>query len=132
MNNIILLGPPGAGKGTLAKFVKLEAGLTHVSTGDILREEIKNESPLGLEAKGYIEKGNLVPDELVTKLIENQLSDRSLFEKGYMLDGFPRTTAQAKDLDKILEKVNMPLDYAVYMETALDMIIWRLAIIQLI
>ncbi len=100
---IVLLGAPGAGKGSLAALLKDKLSIDHISTGDILREEMKNESDLGKEAKSFIENGELVPDEMVTKLIDHTLSKRN-DDKGFMLDGYPRTKAQAEDLGKILEK----------------------------
>lgn len=122
---LVLLGPPGAGKGTLASLLTEKRGIAHISTGDILRDEMKNNTDLGTEAKKYIEKGELVPDALVIKLIEKRIS-RENFLRGYMLDGFPRTEAQAKDLDAILEKIKKPLDYVFYMEASLNLILKRL------
>ncbi|OGX34924.1 MAG: adenylate kinase [Omnitrophica WOR_2 bacterium RIFCSPHIGHO2_02_FULL_52_10] len=123
---LVLLGPPGAGKGTLAGLLKEKLGIAHISTGDILREEMKNNTPLGREVKKYIETGELVPDQVVTKLIDNKFTRNDLADKGYMLDGFPRTEQQAKDLDKILQKLGKPLEYAVYLESSLPVIIKRL------
>ena len=123
---LVLLGPPGAGKGTLAGLLKEKLGVAHISTGDILREEMKNNTPLGREVKKYIDNGELVPDKVVTKLIDNKFTHNDLAGKGYMLDGFPRTEQQAKDLDKILQKLGKPLEYAVYLESSLPVIIKRL------
>jgi len=120
------LGPPGAGKGTLANLVKQEFGVVHISTGDILREEMKSGSPLGQEVKGYVESGGLVPDEVVTRLIENKLSQDPQAAKGFLLDGFPRTTPQAEDLDRILERLDKSLEVAVLMEAGLPVILQRL------
>jgi len=125
--NLVLLGPPGAGKGTLAKIITDSIGLVHVSTGDILREEISNDTPLGQEAKSYIDGGNLVPDEVVTKLIDNKFKTDEKLDKGFMLDGYPRTEQQAKDLDNILIEAKKTLDVVVYMESTLPVIISRLA-----
>jgi adenylate kinase len=122
----VLLGPPGAGKGSLAGVLK-ETGIVHISTGDMLRMEIKTGSKLGLEIKGLIEKGSLVSDELITKLVEQKLTTDSDLIKGYMLDGFPRTVHQAQDLDKILAKVNQPLDFALCMDTSIETILMRLS-----
>jgi len=99
---IVLLGPPGAGKGTLAKLLKDSVGIPHISTGDILRKEMKNNTPLGQEAKSFVEQGELVPDEVVTKLIKQELSNNADIGNGYMLDGYPRTKQQAEDLDLML------------------------------
>lgn len=123
---IVLLGPPGAGKGTLACLLKEKMGVTHISTGDILREEMKNNTPLGKEAKQFIENGELVPDEVVTKLIDNKFTSNNIADEGFMLDGFPRTKKQAEDLDKILKRLGKPLEYALYLETSLPVIIQRL------
>ena len=123
---LVLLGPPGAGKGTLAALLKESLKLFHISTGDMLREEMKKETPIGQEAKKFIEKGELVPDEFVIKLIEKKLTGGKRVEHGYMLDGFPRTRKQAEDLDRILGEIRQPLDYALYMESTLPVIIQRL------
>ena len=124
--NLVLLGPPGARKGTLANLLKKSLGVAHVSSGDILREEMKNNTPLGKEVKQFIDNGKLVSDEVVTKLIENKFTHDQNIRRGYMLDGYPRTRQQAQDLDKILNKVESPLNYALYMETTLPVIIQRL------
>jgi len=100
---LVLLGPPGAGKGTLAGLLKDHQGFSHISTGDILREEMKNNSDIGKETKKYIESGELVSDEVVTRLIEGRLTKGQKSDKGFMLDGFPRTTKQAQELDRILK-----------------------------
>ena len=124
---LVLLGPPGAGKGTLAKLLKETYHIPHISTGDILREEMKNNTSLGQEVKQYIENGELVPDGVVTKLIEHKLtSGNHSIDNGYMLDGFPRTKAQSEDLEKILNNVGKPLDYALYLDTSLPGVIQRL------
>lgn len=123
---LVLLGPPGAGKGTLAGLLKEKLGVAHISTGDILREEMKNNTPLGREVKQYIDNGELVPDQVVTKLIDNKFTSNDIASKGYMLDGFPRTEQQARDLDKILQKLGKPLEYAIYLESSLPVIIKRL------
>lgn len=123
---LVLLGPPGAGKGTLAALLKKSLKIRHISTGDILREEMKNNSALGREAKRYIDNGELVPDEVVTKLIESKLTANDRVDGGYMLDGFPRTKKQAEALDRILKKIHRPLDYVLYLESTLSVIIQRL------
>lgn len=124
--NIVLLGAPGSGKGSLAVLVKKSLGLEHISTGDILRDEIKKGSDLGHHAKSFIDQGKLVPDEVVTKLIEHKLVTDKSIENRYMLDGFPRTLKQAQDLDEILMRINQPLDYVLYLESTTSIIIQRL------
>ena len=124
--NIVLLGAPGAGKGTLAFLLKDTLKILHISTGDMLREEIKNQTSLGLEAKKYIDDGKLVPDEVVTRLIEKKLVNDQQASKGYLLDGFPRTKKQAEALDRILKKIGKPLNYVLYLDSSLPVIIQRL------
>ena len=111
MKNIILFGPPGSGKGTQSKKLAEAFGLLHISTGDIFRNELKKETPLGLEAKKFIEKGMLVPDELVIAMLSDYM-DQMMDEnaKGLILDGFPRTIAQAEALDKLMEEKGMNID----------------------
>ena len=123
--NIVLLGPPGAGKGTLAGLLKDGRDLLHISTGDLLREEMQQQTELGLEAKSYVEKGELVPDDLVTKLLADKL--KAAPEKtGYLLDGYPRTRAQAESLDTLLNQIGRPLGAALYLDADLDLIIRRI------
>lgn len=116
--NIILLGAPGAGKGTQATRISDRYQLPHISTGDIFRENIKNETPIGLLAKSYIDKGQLVPDEVTCKIVEGRL-EKPDCEKGYMLDGFPRTIAQAEALDKITKidlVINIDVDFGLLLD----------------
>ncbi len=124
--NSVLLGPPGAGKGTLAAVLKENFGLLHISTGDLLREEMKSGSDLGNKVKKFVESGDLVPDQIVIQMIEKKLTQNDLGAQGYMLDGFPRTTVQAQDLDKILEKIQKPVDVALYIQASLPVILQRL------
>jgi adenylate kinase len=110
--NLILLGAPGAGKGTQAELIVKQYNLPHISTGDIFRKNIKEGTVVGLRAKAYIDKGQLVPDEVVIELVEGRLAESDCV-KGYMLDGFPRTLAQAEALDKITKittVVNIDVD----------------------
>lgn len=123
--NIVLLGPPGAGKGSLAQLLKEEHSLLHISTGDLLREEMKKESDLGKQAKSYVEKGELVPDELVTQLLANKLKTAPK-QAGYLLDGYPRTRAQAESLDALLKEIERPVQLALYLDCDLDLIIRRI------
>lgn len=101
MTNIILFGPPGSGKGTQSANIINKYGLSHLSTGDLLREEIGNETPLGLDAKKYMDNGQLVPDAVVIGMINSKLENNP-DAKGFIFDGFPRTTAQAEALDNLL------------------------------
>lgn len=116
--NIILLGAPGAGKGTQASKIKDAYHLPHISTGDIFRENIKNQTPIGVVAKSFIDKGQLVPDEVTCKIVEERIS-REDCANGYMLDGFPRTIAQAEALDKIAKidlVINMDVDHSLLLD----------------
>ena len=102
MFNLILFGPPGSGKGTQSEKLIEKYGLIHLSTGNLLREEIANKTPLGIEAKKFMDKGQLVPDEVVIGMIDSSLEHHKN-AKGFLFDGFPRTVAQAKALDKLLD-----------------------------
>jgi adenylate kinase len=113
--NIILLGPPGAGKGTQAQMLQTDVGLIQLSTGDMLRAAVKSGSPLGQQAKGIMDAGKLVPDELMVGLIEDRIAQPDA-AKGFILDGFPRTEAQAEALDKMLAKSGKKLDRVIEME----------------
>ena len=116
--NIILLGAPGAGKGTQASKISAAYNLPHISTGDIFRENIKNQTPIGVLAKSFIDKGQLVPDEVTCKIVEERIS-RADCANGYMLDGFPRTIAQAEALDKIAKidlVINIDVDHSLLMD----------------
>ncbi len=109
---IIMLGAPGAGKGTQAKKIAERYGLPHVSTGDIFRANIKNGTELGMEAKKYMDQGMLVPDELTVKILLDRVAQEDC-KNGYILDGFPRTIPQAEVLDKALTELGDKIDYAV-------------------
>ncbi|MGL5440280.1 MAG: adenylate kinase [Filifactoraceae bacterium] len=121
---IILLGPPGAGKGTQAENIVSKYGLIHISTGDIFRANIKNNTPLGVEAKSYMDKGLLVPDELVVKLVEDRLKQDDV-KNGFMLDGFPRTIFQAEALDKVLASMDKKLDAVINIEVDKSILVER-------
>ncbi len=123
MKNIVLLGAPGAGKGTLASMMVTRYNLPHISTGDILRANIKEGTKLGLEAKSYIDKGELVPDSVVIGIVEARLKEADA-QNGYILDGFPRTIAQAEALDKFT-KINYVLNFDASYETILHRISGR-------
>ncbi len=122
----VLLGPPGSGKGSLAGLLKEKYRLAHISTGDMLREEIKKGTELGLQIKSIISKGVLVSDDLVTKLVEHRFLHDPDLKKGYILDGFPRTVKQAQDLDKILDRAKAPLDFALNIEAEPHFLLKRL------
>jgi adenylate kinase len=107
--NILLLGPQGSGKGTQARRIAEEYGLAHIATGDMLRHAIAAETPLGVEVKSIVERGDLVPDDLMIKLIRERLEDEDTRE-GFILDGFPRTMAQAQALDAMLSEIGRDLD----------------------
>ncbi len=114
---LILVGPPGAGKGTQAVHLAAHYGIPHISTGDIFRHNMKNETELGMLAKSYVDRGELVPDTVTNEMVRDRLSDSDAKE-GFLLDGFPRNVAQAALLRTILEKANTPLDAV--LELALD------------
>ncbi len=122
---IVLLGAPGAGKGTQAARINKKYGIAHISTGDILRSNVKEQTPLGLEAKGYMDKGELVPDDLVVKLVEDRLGKGDL-DDGFMLDGFPRTVDQAEKLDTILKKLNCELNAVINIDVDKSLLVERI------
>jgi adenylate kinase len=109
---LIIMGPPGAGKGTQAALIKETYNIPHISTGDMFREAIKNQTPLGVEAKSYIDKGLLVPDSVTIGLVKERLANKDC-QEGFLLDGFPRTIPQAEALNIILEELNIKLDAVV-------------------
>ena len=122
---LVFLGPPGAGKGTQAKKVRESKNIPHISTGDIFRENLKNETPIGLKARSYMESGGLVPDEIVIELVADRL-ERDDCKNGFLLDGFPRTLPQAKGLDEALGAKTEKLDRVVYFDTSDGVVISRL------
>ncbi|WP_099208143.1 adenylate kinase [Urinicoccus timonensis] len=121
---LIIVGPPGAGKGTQAESIIKKYQIPHISTGDILRENIKEETDLGLEAKKYMDQGDLVPDHLVVALVQDRLTRKDC-ENGFLLDGFPRTVAQAVALDAQLKKMGIQLDRVVNMEVDENLLVER-------
>lgn len=123
---IILLGPPGAGKGTQAKVLSRKLNLAHISTGDILRQNVSEKTELGIRAKGFMEKGALVPDELVKQMLANRI-DHPDTQKGFILDGYPRNVNQAKALDQMLSERNMDIDFVFYLESSESVIVQRLS-----
>ncbi len=122
---IVLLGAPGAGKGTQAKKMVEKYGIPQISTGDILRKAVADGTPLGKEAKQYMDKGELVPDSVVIGLVKERLAQDDC-KKGFILDGFPRNTSQAETLDKVLEEMGMPLQVALSVDVDFDVLMKRL------
>ncbi len=123
---IIMLGAPGAGKGTQAKMIADKYGIPHISTGDIFRANIKEQTALGLEAKTYMDKGALVPDELTVKILLDRVAKEDC-NAGYVLDGFPRTIPQAEVLDKAVAELGETIDYAINVEVPDENIIRRMS-----
>lgn len=123
---LILLGGPGAGKGTQSKFLAEKYGIPQISTGDMLRAALKAQTPLGLEAKGYMDKGALVPDSVVIGLIDERI-DQADAKGGFILDGFPRTTAQAEALDGLLAKRTLALSKVVSIDVNDEDLVARLS-----
>ncbi|RTZ59311.1 MAG: adenylate kinase [Gammaproteobacteria bacterium] len=120
---VVFLGPPGAGKGTQAQRLASEKGFTHISTGDLLREAVKRGTPLGLKAKEYMDRGELVPDDLIVAMIKEKLPK----EGRVILDGFPRTVNQAEALDKMLEEINGKVEKVILFEVPDEIVIERLS-----
>jgi adenylate kinase len=122
---LIIFGPPGAGKGTQAGLLESRRGLVQIATGDIIRSAIKNETPVGKEARAYVEKGELVPDKVVRKLAENAIADQDYDD--FVLDGYPRTIQQAEWLTEFLTENDAPLDAVVSLTVPDDVIVNRLS-----
>ena len=122
---IILLGPPGAGKGTQSKRLAEELSLPHISTGDILRQNVKDSTPLGRQAKDFMDKGLLVPDELVADMLSKRFNEPDV-KIGFILDGYPRNISQAKTLEDMLKEKKMEIGLVVYLDTSDTVIIQRL------
>ena len=125
--NIVLLGAPGAGKGTQAQKLVADYQLAHISTGDLLRAAVKAQSELGVAAKGYMDAGKLVPDSLVVDLVLERLEQDDSKNHGFILDGFPRNTKQAEVLDSALADKNVALDAALLVDVASEVIVNRLS-----
>ncbi len=126
MMRIVLLGSPGAGKGTQAKALAEKLGVAHISTGDILRQNVKEATLLGKEAKDYMDRGLLVPDELMSKMLQDRFTQGDV-KKGFILDGYPRTIAQAKTLEEIFKFKGINIDLVVYLDSSDSVIIQRLS-----
>ena len=123
---IVLLGAPGSGKGTVGKILAENLKLAHISTGDLFRENLKNETELGKKAKSYMDKGELVPDEITVKMLEKRMEEADV-ENGAILDGFPRTENQAVVLDKLLESKGNKVDMALNIDVPFEEIVERIA-----
>ena len=123
---IIMLGAPGAGKGTQAKMIAAKYQIPHISTGDIFRANIKNGTELGMEAKKYMDQGQLVPDELTVKILLDRVAQPDCSE-GYVLDGFPRTIPQAEVLDSALDKLGDSIDFAIDVDVPDENIVRRMS-----
>jgi len=121
---LILFGPPGAGKGTQANFIAEKYNVAHISTGDVLREAVKNKTEVGLHAKSFMDKGELVPDSVVIEIIKQKIT--SLIDMKFMLDGFPRTVPQAEALDKMLGELGVNLDVVVFLDVDDEEVVQRI------
>ena len=125
MFNIVIFGKPGSGKGTQANFLKEKYNLYHISTGDLFRNNITNQTKLGIEAKYYLDNGDLVPDSVTIKMLENEvLSNKEV--DGYIFDGFPRTLNQAESLDAFLTSINLKINATIALDVKEDELITRL------
>ena len=122
---VVLFGPPGSGKGTQASLLKEKYGLVHIATGDILREAVSNKTEVGLKAKSYMDRGELVPDDVVIAIVKDKL--QSIGEVGFILDGFPRTIAQAGALDRVLFDLGKPLDAVLNLQVDEEELVRRLS-----
>lgn len=124
--NVILMGPPGAGKGTQAELIKAEYPIPHISTGDMFRAAVSQGTELGKEAKKYMDSGKLVPDEVTIGIVAERLAQPDC-EKGFLLDGFPRTTVQAEALDQVLSKQDKKIEAAINISVADEVLIERMS-----
>ena len=125
MFSIVIFGKPGSGKGTQANFLKEKYSLYHISTGDLFRKNISNKTKLGIEAKSYLDNGDLVPDSVTIKMLENEVLQNKKV-KGYIFDGFPRTLAQAKSLDTFLNSINLKINATIALDVDQNELITRL------
>ncbi len=123
--NLVLLGPPGSGKGTLAKLLSSELNIPHISTGDILRREAKSETSLGKKVKPYMERGELVPDQIILQVMKKRIRESDC-QKGFLLDGFPRTIPQALGLDDMLQGWTKSIDLVLKFDVSDDCVLKRL------
>ena len=125
MFSIVIFGKPGSGKGTQANFLKEKYSLYHISTGDLFRKNISNKTKLGIEAKSYLDNGDLVPDSVTIKMLENEVLQNKKV-KGYIFDGFPRTLAQAESLDTFLNSINLKINATIALDVDENELITRL------
>lgn len=125
MTNIVLFGPPGAGKGTQANFLKEKYNLVHISTGDVFRFNIKNETALGVLAKSYMDKGHLVPDQVTIDMLEAEV-EKNADAEGFIFDGFPRTNAQAKALDELMNSKDSQINGMLALDVEDEVLVERL------
>jgi adenylate kinase len=119
--NILIMGPAGAGKGTMSDLILKEYDIPHISTGDILRENVRNNTEIGQEAKSYMEAGKLVPDKVINAMVEKRLQDPDC-QKGYLLDGFPRTLVQAEAFSEIADKIGKPVEAVIALEVDFEIL----------
>jgi len=124
--NFIFLGAPGAGKGTQAGLLSEKLGIPHISTGDMLREELKKGTSLGLKVKAFMAKGELVPDQVILEVMKERLEEKDC-ESGFILDGFPRTLVQAEDLDALLKEIDKRIDRVVKIRVSKETVVKRLS-----
>lgn len=124
--NLVLMGPPGAGKGTQAKFIAEKAGIPHISTGDMLREEMASGSELGKRVKEIVNSGKLVDDSLMIEIVKERLSKDDV-AGGFILDGFPRTLAQSEKLDELMDSIDKKIEYVLYVDVPEEVIVKRLS-----
>lgn len=123
--NILIMGPAGAGKGTMSDLILQEYDIPHISTGDMLRENVRNNTALGVEAKSYMDAGKLVPDDVINAMVEDRLQQPDC-QKGYLLDGFPRTLVQAEAFKKIEDKIGKPVESVIALEVGKDVLVERI------
>ena len=123
--NILIMGPAGAGKGTMSELILKEYDIPHISTGDMLRENVRNNTELGKTAKSYMEAGKLVPDDVINAMVEDRLQQPDC-QKGYLLDGFPRTLVQAQAFSEIAEKIGKPVESVIALEVGFDVLTDRI------
>jgi len=122
---LVLIGPPGSGKGTQARLLRERLGARHISSGDLLRDAVRRQTPKGLEAKAYMDRGKLVPDALVVSLIEEQL--RAIDGQEFLLDGFPRNLEQAQTLAELLDELELPIDHVISLRVPAEEVVRRLS-----